>query len=376
MGFVKDPVAALDKAWQHHRREVRRLHEKLFYRPLLDGGRADPRRRGPALARGRRRSGSPRSATLDPKAALRHLEALTSGRHADRQHPAHAAAGDARVVRRRPRPRRRAVRLPPDQRVAAARRPWYLKTLRDEGQVAERLARLLATSRYATDLLEREPQGVRMLGEDLAPLSAEALTDEMLAAARRQDDPEKAVRAIRAIRRRELFRIAAGDLLGLDRRRRRGRRAVPADRRDAGGHPRTSPGRRRAAARGRCRGADADGDRGDGPLRRLRAVLRQRRRRAVRARPGAGRRPAGRVVVRHGGGQRAPPAARAARRATRRSRSTPTCAPRASRGRWCARSASYAAYYAKWSKVWEAQALLRADAVVGDLEAAARGSRS
>jgi glutamate-ammonia-ligase adenylyltransferase len=27
---------------------------------------------------------------------------------------------------------------------------------------------------------------------------------------------------------------------------------------------------------------------------------------------------------------------------------------------------SYAAYYAKWSKVWEAQALLRADAVVGD----------
>jgi glutamate-ammonia-ligase adenylyltransferase len=28
--------------------------------------------------------------------------------------------------------------------------------------------------------------------------------------------------------------------------------------------------------------------------------------------------------------------------------------------------ASYAAYYAKWSKVWEAQALLRADAIVGD----------
>jgi glutamate-ammonia-ligase adenylyltransferase len=28
--------------------------------------------------------------------------------------------------------------------------------------------------------------------------------------------------------------------------------------------------------------------------------------------------------------------------------------------------ASYATYYAKWSKVWEAQALLRADAVVGD----------
>jgi glutamate-ammonia-ligase adenylyltransferase len=34
--------------------------------------------------------------------------------------------------------------------------------------------------------------------------------------------------------------------------------------------------------------------------------------------------------------------------------------------------ASYAAYYAKWSKVWEAQALLRADAVVGDEEVRTR----
>ena len=31
------------------------------------------------------------------------------------------------------------------------RTPWYLKTLRDEGEVAQRLARLLATSRYATE---------------------------------------------------------------------------------------------------------------------------------------------------------------------------------------------------------------------------------
>ncbi len=35
MGHFSEPVAALHKEWQHHRREVRRLHEKLFYRPLL-----------------------------------------------------------------------------------------------------------------------------------------------------------------------------------------------------------------------------------------------------------------------------------------------------------------------------------------------------
>jgi len=34
--------------------------------------------------------------------------------------------------------------------------------------------------------------------------------------------------------------------------------------------------------------------------------------------------------------------------------------------------ASYAAYYARWSSVWEAQALLRADPVVGDPEVCAR----
>jgi glutamate-ammonia-ligase adenylyltransferase len=33
---------------------------------------------------------------------------------------------------------------------------------------------------------------------------------------------------------------------------------------------------------------------------------------------------------------------------------------------------SYAAYYAKWSAVWEAQALLRADAMVGDADLCAR----
>ena len=92
---------------------------------------------------------------------------------------------------------------------------WYLKTLRDEGQVAERLARLLATSRYATDLIEREPEGVRMLGEDLTPLGSEA---RRRADARRppivRHDPAEAVRSIRAIRRRELFRIAVGELFG------------------------------------------------------------------------------------------------------------------------------------------------------------------
>ncbi|MDO9397358.1 MAG: bifunctional glutamine-synthetase adenylyltransferase/deadenyltransferase, partial [Herbiconiux sp.] len=78
MGFLKDPVASLDKAWRWHRREVRRLHEKLFYRPLLSAVaqiRGTEARLSPAAA-------GARLAALgydDPTSALRHLEALTSG---------------------------------------------------------------------------------------------------------------------------------------------------------------------------------------------------------------------------------------------------------------------------------------------------------
>ena len=216
------------------------------------------------------------------------------------------------------------------------RTPWYLKTLRDEGQVAERLAKLLATSRYVSDLLEKEPAGVRMLGEDLAPLEAEQynqlIVEEMLAAGGRRDDPEAAVRAIRAVRRRELFRVAAGDSLGLIDVADVG--AALSRITDATLEATLQVVLASVALAKKARGpAGADGRDRDGPLRRLRAVLRQRRRRAVRARGRRGRRPARGVVVRPRRGQRAAPPARAARAATRRWRSTPTCGPRASRAR-------------------------------------------
>ena len=35
MGMTRDPVDELEKQWRLHKKEVRRLHEKLFYRPLL-----------------------------------------------------------------------------------------------------------------------------------------------------------------------------------------------------------------------------------------------------------------------------------------------------------------------------------------------------
>ena len=96
--------------------------------------------------------------------------------------------------------------------------PWYLRALRDEGAMAERLARILASSRYAVQLLTRAPQTVQMLAETgaLDPRPLADLRTEMSAAAGRQGSSAAAVEAIRAIRRRELFRVAAGDLLGMN----------------------------------------------------------------------------------------------------------------------------------------------------------------
>lgn len=215
MGMVKEPVAELDREWRRHSREVRRLHEKLFYRPLLAAVAKLP----PEQARLSPKAAEQQLAALgyeDPKGALRHLEALTSG-----------VSRTANIQR---------TLLPamlswfadapnPDAGLWGFRQiseslgstHWYLQTLRDEGQVAQRLATVLASSRYATDLLQRAPEGVRMLATDeaLQPLGRAALQKEMTSAAHRHTDPVEAVTAVRAIRRRELFRIAVADLLDL-----------------------------------------------------------------------------------------------------------------------------------------------------------------
>jgi glutamate-ammonia-ligase adenylyltransferase len=362
MGCFKEPVAELDRSWQHHRREVRRLHEKLFYRPLLaavaripgEGARLSPEQASDRLSA---------LGFVDPASALRHLAALTEGvrRSASIQRTLlpvmlewFAAAPD------------------PDGGLAGFRRlsealgstPWYLSTLRDEGQVAQRLATLLASSRYASDLLQREPAGVKMLGEDLAPLSAEALTDEMAAIGSRRDEAEQAVRQVRAVRRRELLRIASGELLGVT------------DVAEVG------------AALSRLTDAT------------LEATL-DIAGRAVRDQRGLDEAPTAMAIVamgRYGGfelsygsdadvlfvhdprpgadPQVASSYAQAVVEELRRLLSVagPDPAlevdaglrPEGKQGPLVRTLDSYAAYYAKWSRVWEAQALLRADAVVGD----------
>jgi glutamate-ammonia-ligase adenylyltransferase len=363
LGFTKNPITDLTKVWKKHALEVRRLHEKLFYRPLLAAVARIPGqevRLTPEAAKQRLTA----LGYADPASALRHIEALSEG--VSRRSSIQRALLPAMLGWFAESP-------DPDAGLLAFRTisealgstPWYLRQLRDEGASAERLAHLLASGRYAVDLLQRAPEATAMLADEreLVPRAPEALLTEMSAAARRQDKPEAAVAAIRAVRRRELFRVAAADLSHLLEVEQVGealttiaaatltsslevaRRAVA-----KGGE---EPTRMAIVAMGRFGGhelgygSDADVMFVHDPL------------------PGASEKAATDFATQ---------AATELRRLLSLPGADPAVAidadlrPEGRQGPLVRTLASYASYYARWSAVWEAQALLRADPLCGDPE--------
>ncbi|MFG3440643.1 bifunctional [glutamine synthetase] adenylyltransferase/[glutamine synthetase]-adenylyl-L-tyrosine phosphorylase [Nonomuraea sp. NPDC047897] len=216
LGMQADPVGEFTARWRRHAREARRLHEKLFYRPLLQAVARLPEsgaRLSPAAASARLRA----LGYVDPDGALRHIAALTAGvsRRAAIQRTllpvmlgwfADTPDPDAGLL---------GFRQVSDKLGAT---PWYLRLLRDETAVAARMAHVLGTSRYATGLLMHAPDAVALLGsdDDLAVRPPEALRAEAAAAvSRHAGNAESAVTAVRALRRRELFRTAVADIFRL-----------------------------------------------------------------------------------------------------------------------------------------------------------------
>ncbi len=277
-GYRADAEALFSRERAGYRREVRRLHEKLFYRPLLGAvarlpagsARLSPQAAGARLAA---------LGFADPAAALRHLQALTSGvsRRAAIQQTllpvmldwfAGAADPDAGLL---------GYRQVSD---ALGTTPWYLRLLRDEGaaaRAARRAARHLA--------LRRRPARPR-------PRGGAAARRRRRAAPARPGRARRRVRADRAPARR------------LGGRRRGGPRAAPA--RAAAGRLRRParadrPGRGRPGAVRRRRG-DRRGGAGHG--------VAQGGGRAARRPAGAGR-----------GARDGPPR----RRSSRAGAATPTC---------------------------------------------------
>ncbi|MFE9253777.1 bifunctional [glutamine synthetase] adenylyltransferase/[glutamine synthetase]-adenylyl-L-tyrosine phosphorylase [Streptomyces sp. NPDC006879] len=375
MGLRTDPVAELNRAWKRHASVVRRLHEKLFYRPLLDA----VAQLAPGEIRLSPKAAGQRMEALgyaDPAAALRHLEALASGvtRKAAIQRTllpvllgwfADSADPDAGLL---------GFRKVSD---ALGKTPWYLRLLRDEGAAAENLARVLSAGRLAPDLLMRAPEAVALLGDPggLNERGREHLEQEVMAAVNRAEGAESAVAAVRGVRRRELFRTAAADIIGsygTEEHPVEGDQGMLVDR--VGGAVSDLTAATLAGA--------------------LRAAVREQWGETLPTRfavIGMGRfgghelgygSDADVLFVhepREGVGEQE--AARAAQRVIsemRRLLQLPTAdppleidadlRPEGRSGPLARTLASYAAYYRRWSLVWESQALLRATPVAGDAD--------
>lgn len=368
MGFRHQPADSLVKEWQAHRRIVRRLHEKLFYQPLLEAVASLPTdglRLTPLAAEQRLTA----LGFIDPKGALSHIQALTSGlsRRASIQKsllPAmlawFAASPD------------------PDAGLLAFRKiseglgetHWYLRKLRDEGAGAEQLAHVLSSSRYVTDLMLRAPDSVALLGDDaeLRPLERERLLTEVDLAAERHRSSVDAIRAVRRVRRRELSRVGIADVLGrLDI--------------TEVGEALTDISTATLAGALKASISAVEAERGALPTR-LSIVL--------MGRLGGGEAGYGSdadVMFVHdpidgADSGEAATAAMAVAQGLRKMLAAPgddpalevdaELRPEGKNGPLVRSFASYRAYYEKWSAVWEAQALLRAHATVGDPELNAR----
>jgi len=217
MGFRDTPEAtaldAFESRWRRVAGTVRALHEKLFYRPLLEAFGAVPAGLDSKAAAERLEVLGYRH----PDVALRHLEAMTSG-----------VSRRARVLR---------TMLPvmldwlaeapdPDGGLAALRtlaeamgdRPSFLGALRDNPPVAELACRILGSSQLLADFLVRSPETFAALSDLRAlrePKTREDLVGEAMALLDWQAGLDAQSEALRRFKRREFLRTAIRDLAGL-----------------------------------------------------------------------------------------------------------------------------------------------------------------
>ncbi len=213
-GLARD-AKELGALWDRVRREVRELHLKIFYAPLLSAVAALPDEEfvlGTAEAKARLSS----IGFLDPDGASRHLAALTSG-----------PSRSAKILRNLTPVLLQWLALGTDpdfgllafRKVSEANRDasWYLRLLRDGSLAAERLTLLLANSKYAAGLLEGYPEGVAWLERDalLEPPAPEALLAEMRSLVSRRPSAQSAAERLRRVHRREILRLAMGRVVGV-----------------------------------------------------------------------------------------------------------------------------------------------------------------
>jgi glutamate-ammonia-ligase adenylyltransferase len=176
LGFRDSPRASSLEAFETHWRAttaaVRQIHERLFYRPLLDAFATTPAL-GPALSAEEARE---RLAALGfdrPPRAQQSIERLTAGasRHAKVMRA--ILPGLLAWLSETPEPDAGLSRLE-ELKPAFEARPQLLALLRDSPPTAELLCRALGTGPVLASLLRLDPSLIAGLSEEHPPLAAEA----------------------------------------------------------------------------------------------------------------------------------------------------------------------------------------------------------
>lgn len=212
---LADNGDALVERWEAIKREVRDIHVRLFYRPLLSAVAALPEGER-TLSTEQARDRLAAIGFRDPAGALRHIGALTSGLSRKATIQRHLMPVMIRWF---------ADGVDPDYGLLAFRRiserlgdsPWFLRMLRDSSAAAESLTRVLAGSRYIGELMEWIPEAAAWLDDDelLRPRAGVALQEEARAIQTRHATVDDAMRSVRTLRRREMLRTAMASVLGL-----------------------------------------------------------------------------------------------------------------------------------------------------------------
>lgn len=212
LGMLADPVEGFDHALTQTRATVRDLHERLYFRPILD-----------ALA------GLP-SARLDHDGARLRLAALGFADVA----AAESAFDDMTTgLSRRSRAMQQALPLTldwlsrsPDPDLGLAQLRLLLANTADHGALAtllqtnpiagERLCLLLGTGKLIGSLLDRIPEFVPKLAEDRPDFDirdADGTTERLVSLLDSRPDPDAKIGTVRRFTRRRTLRIAARDIL-------------------------------------------------------------------------------------------------------------------------------------------------------------------
>ena len=211
---VSMDAESLETQWQRIRSEVATLHDTVFYRPLL-AATASLTPGEVALSPQEIASRLTALGFKDPKGAVEHIKALTSG------------VSRRAVIQRTLLPvliRYMAEGTAPDRALLTFRRlserlgesHWFLRMLRDSSGAAERLMVTLSLSAFASRLLEHIPESSAWFAskDELQAPAKEDLRGEMLALVERGGKEDSVAEGLRQIRRREVLRTAIGAVLG------------------------------------------------------------------------------------------------------------------------------------------------------------------